>query len=163
MRGLIAEHGTWVLSAFTLYVTLLQGNKARHAWLMGLASQGLWFVWIVCAAKWGLLPLTAMLVLLYVRNHRKWRDGSAGDAEIELRRGWVVADASGTKFRAWEWGPMWTYSPSDALMFARRRDAEDFCQDDEDAWRIMQMDYTLTAAEMEHRRGVRVETIWPRA
>ncbi len=32
-------------------------NKSRNAWLFGLANQGLWLVWIIATASWGLLPM----------------------------------------------------------------------------------------------------------
>lgn len=52
--------------------------------------------------------------------------------------GWVVANANGDRFRSWDIeGPTWTDDRHAALHFARRRDAEAFSRDDEDAWKIM--------------------------
>jgi hypothetical protein len=63
----------WILSAITICMTVLAGNKHRLAWLVGLANQALWLVWIFASGTWGLLPLTAVLCFLYARNHLKWR------------------------------------------------------------------------------------------
>jgi len=62
----------WLLSAITIYMTVLAGNKSRHAWLIGLGNQALWLIWIFVAGAYGLLPMNAALWLLYARNHLKW-------------------------------------------------------------------------------------------
>lgn len=66
----------WVLSANTLYVMFLAGNKRKYAWLLGLAGQLLWLVWIVLVQAWGLLPMNIGLWIVYYRNHLKWRTQS---------------------------------------------------------------------------------------
>lgn len=73
MRQAINEYLPWVLSALTLSMTVLAGNKHPCAWLVGLVNQALWLVWVVSMAAWGLLPLTACLSVLYIRNHIKWQ------------------------------------------------------------------------------------------
>jgi hypothetical protein len=65
----------WLLSAITIYMTVLAGNKARHAWAIGLANQALWLVWIVASESWGLIPMNLALWIVYGRNHLKWRAG----------------------------------------------------------------------------------------
>jgi hypothetical protein len=62
----------FLLSAITVWMTLLAGNMHRSAWLVGLCNQALWLVWIVAAGAWGLLPLNAVLWIVYARNHFKW-------------------------------------------------------------------------------------------
>jgi hypothetical protein len=62
----------WLLSAITIYMTLLQGNKNRLAWVIGLIGQAGWLVYIVGTKAWGLLPLNATLWVLYARNYCKW-------------------------------------------------------------------------------------------
>ena len=62
----------WLLSAITIWMTLLAGNKHPRAWLVGLANQGLWLVWIIATASWGLLPMNFALWVVYGRNHLKW-------------------------------------------------------------------------------------------
>lgn len=68
-------------------------------------------------------------------------------AEAERRSrdeyGWLVEDSrnhpSGVRYRTWgDFGPEWTNDPNKAIRFARRRDAEMFARDDEDAWHIVE-------------------------
>lgn len=73
MRQSIVTYIPWLLSCITIYMTLLAGNKHRHAWAVGLVGQALWLVWIVATKAWGLLPLNAALWVVYARNHMKWR------------------------------------------------------------------------------------------
>lgn len=70
---MIAEYMPWLLSAITIYMTLLAGNKHRNAWLVGLLAQALWLVWIIEVRAWGLLPMNIALWIVYARNHCKWR------------------------------------------------------------------------------------------
>lgn len=62
----------WLLSALTIWMTLLAGNKHPRAWLIGLANQFLWLVWISVTGLWGLLPMNLALWVVYSRNHLKW-------------------------------------------------------------------------------------------
>jgi len=73
MRQLIVTYLPWGLSAITTWMTLLAGNKHRNAWLVGLANQALWGVWILASGSWGLLPMNIVLWIVYTRNHLKWR------------------------------------------------------------------------------------------
>lgn len=72
MGQLIVDYLPWGLSAITIWMTLLAGNLHRKAWLVGLANQLLWLVWIVVAQAWGFIPLNVALWIVYWRNHRKW-------------------------------------------------------------------------------------------
>lgn len=62
----------YVLSAITIYMFVLAGNKSKNAWLVGLSNQGLWLVWIILTQAWGLLPMNIALWYVYARNHFKW-------------------------------------------------------------------------------------------
>lgn len=70
---MIVQYLPWLLSAITLWMTLLAGNLHRSAWLVGLVNQALWLVWIVASSTWGLIPLNIALWVVYWRNHRKWQ------------------------------------------------------------------------------------------
>lgn len=70
---MIRDHLPWLLSAITIWMTLLAGNKHKSAWVVGLINQALWLVWIIASETWGLLPLTVALSIVYVRNYVKWR------------------------------------------------------------------------------------------
>lgn len=54
---------------------------------------------------------------------------------------WVVANAQEpTRYRTVQQGmPAWTDNTDDALQFARRRDAELWAEEDEDAWRVLEI------------------------
>lgn len=52
-------------------------------------------------------------------------------------KGFVIGNGDGSAYRTLEQGvPVWTPDREKALHFARRRDAELFCAEDEDAWHI---------------------------
>jgi hypothetical protein len=69
----IRSYLPWLMSAVTIYMTVLAGNKNRFAWAIGLGNQLLWLVWIVASSAWGLLPMNIALWIVYGRNHLKWR------------------------------------------------------------------------------------------
>lgn len=62
----------WLLSAITIWMTLLAGNRHPKAWAVGLLNQALWLVWIIGTATWGMLPMNLALWVVYGRNHMKW-------------------------------------------------------------------------------------------
>lgn len=62
----------YVLSAITIYMFILAGNKSKYAWLVGLFNQFLWLLWIVASGNWGLLPMNLALWVVYARNYWKW-------------------------------------------------------------------------------------------
>ncbi len=72
MSDAIRLYLPWLLSAITIYMTVLAGNKSKKAWLFGLVNQALWLVWIIATASWGLLPMNLALWIVYGRNHMKW-------------------------------------------------------------------------------------------
>lgn len=72
MKDALVSFLPWGLSAVTIYMTVLAGNKSRWAWAVGLCNQALWLVWIIASASWGLLPMNLALWLVYGRNHIKW-------------------------------------------------------------------------------------------
>lgn len=74
MRQAVTDYLPWLLSAITVWMTLLAGNKSRMAWSVGLVNQLLWLVWIVAAGSWGMLPMNAALWFVYGRNYLKWGD-----------------------------------------------------------------------------------------
>jgi hypothetical protein len=63
----------WLLSAISIWQTVLAGNLNRNAWLIGLFNQVLWLIWIILSKNWGLLPMNIAMWIVYIRNHRKWR------------------------------------------------------------------------------------------
>jgi hypothetical protein len=69
----------WFILAAVLYMTYLQGRKRWSAWVVGLANQLLWLVFIVATKAWSLLPLNLGLGLwyLYTKNLALWYDEEA--------------------------------------------------------------------------------------
>jgi len=52
-------------------------------------------------------------------------------------KGFVIGNGDGSKYRTMVQGmPEWTSDVSKAIHFARRQDAEMFCEEDEDAWHV---------------------------
>jgi hypothetical protein len=72
MRSLIVTYLPWLLSAITIWMSLLAGNKNKFAWVIGLSNQALWLTWVIAASAWGLLPLNFALWIVYARNYVKW-------------------------------------------------------------------------------------------
>lgn len=72
MKQAIINYAPWLMSAVTIWMTFLAGNKHRSAWAIGLGNQALWLGWIVASSTWGLLPMNLALWAVYGRNHLKW-------------------------------------------------------------------------------------------
>lgn len=62
-----------LLSANTLVLTWLVGNRRTAGWVLGCLGQALWFVFIITWQVWGLLPLAVGLSIVYTRNLVRWR------------------------------------------------------------------------------------------
>lgn len=75
-----AEALTYILSMMTIISLLLAGNMKKEAWLIGLANQALWLVWIFMTKNWGFIPMNAALWVVHFRNYHLWRqaDEQAG-------------------------------------------------------------------------------------
>lgn len=69
---MIENYLPYILSAITIYMFLLAGNKRKYTWLIGLFNQLLWLIWIITINAWGLLPMNIALWIVYFRNHLKW-------------------------------------------------------------------------------------------
>jgi signal transduction histidine kinase len=74
---MVEQYLPWLLSAITIYMTVLAGDKHRLAWAVGLLNQGLWLVWIFAAEAYGLIPMNIALWIVYARNHLKWYRGNS--------------------------------------------------------------------------------------
>jgi hypothetical protein len=72
-REFLAMYLPWLLSALSLVMSVLTGNKWRYAWLFGLGIQCLWVLWVMSAKTYGFLPLCLALFVIYGRNHIKWQ------------------------------------------------------------------------------------------
>lgn len=61
------------LSANTIALMWLAGDKRTAAWVLGLLGQAGWLAFVVLFDAWGLLPLCAALTVVYGRNLWRWR------------------------------------------------------------------------------------------
>lgn len=79
----------WLLSALTISMMVMAGNKHPWAWALGLVNQALWLGWILASRNYGLLPMNLALWFVYVRNHIKWNvpERVACDVEPEESEG----------------------------------------------------------------------------
>ena len=62
----------WILSFMGIGRKWLLGEKNRWGWVLGIATQLLWLVWMGKAETWGFLPLFIVGMVMNVRNFRKW-------------------------------------------------------------------------------------------
>ena len=74
LRDQIITYLPWLLSAVTIWMTVLAGNKHPSAWAVGLVNQALWLGWIVASSAWGLLPMNIALSVVYGLNYLKWNE-----------------------------------------------------------------------------------------
>lgn len=62
-----------VISAFTMLAMWMIGNKSWKGWVVGLVNQGLWIAFAIIFEAYGLIPLSVVLTVIYIRNLMKWR------------------------------------------------------------------------------------------
>lgn len=72
MQHVITTYLPYLLSVISIYQIILAGNKAKHAWAVGLGNQSLWLTWILVSANYGFLPMNIAIWIVYTRNHLKW-------------------------------------------------------------------------------------------
>lgn len=63
----------WVLSVNTVALTFLVGRKSTLGWVLGVAGQAIWALYILTRAEWGLTPMWIGLTAAYTWNLIKWR------------------------------------------------------------------------------------------
>ena len=71
-----------VTSAGTLTHLWFVGRKVWWAWLIGLANQVVWAVFIVVFDAWGLLPLLVGMVVVMSTNAVQWHREATAPARI---------------------------------------------------------------------------------
>lgn len=116
-----------------------------------LAWQTWWLMLVMAVAGWLLVTAACWAWARVSPSSKEWPRAPVKKAEKESW-GWVVADAQDLRFRKWgDLGPEWTEDAGEALHFTRRQDAESFCAEDEDAWRIRPHFFDVSAAERRAR------------
>lgn len=66
------RHLPWLMSALTICVMWLAGNKSLWAWRISLVNQVVWLAWIIPTHTWGLLPLNIAMWITSSRNLVVW-------------------------------------------------------------------------------------------
>lgn len=64
---------TWILSVVSLLTVYLTGKKKIIGWQVGLIGQALWISWEFYIKAWGLMPMTVIMTILYVKNLKEWK------------------------------------------------------------------------------------------
>ena len=67
----------WFLSLVTGLTMWMAGNKDIRAWYIGIAAQFFWVFFDIYFDALGLLPVSLMLFVIYIRNIKAWRKPSA--------------------------------------------------------------------------------------
>jgi len=71
--SLIFEMIPWLLSVNTVALTFLVGRKSTLGWMLGVAGQLVWALFIITRSEWGLVPMWVGLTTAYTWNLIKWR------------------------------------------------------------------------------------------
>ena len=63
---------SWILSATSVAMMLLMGNRNKWGPRLGLINQILWLVYAISLKEWGLIPGVIMYTIVHTRNLIKW-------------------------------------------------------------------------------------------
>ena len=78
----------WATSIVTLYGMYVVSKKLWWGWLVGLVNQALWITFAVMFRAWGLLPLSAALIVIYTRALFAWRRDDERLYRLEREAAW---------------------------------------------------------------------------
>jgi hypothetical protein len=73
MREGLILYLPWLLSCGTISTYAVIGKKLWWGWLIGLATQAVWFIWIPLSGSWGLMPTTLFLTVIQGWNLVAWK------------------------------------------------------------------------------------------
>lgn len=62
----------WVLSAISMIMLWMMGNKNRYAPVVGIFAQILWIYYAISLGQYGLLIGTIGYLIIHIRNTVKW-------------------------------------------------------------------------------------------
>lgn len=79
---------TWLLSGLSLITLWLMGNKSKHAPLVGVLSQVVWFYYVFDTDQLGFLPGVIAYTVIHLRNSIKWYRESQieGMTQVDAQR-----------------------------------------------------------------------------
>lgn len=63
-----------MLGVLALTSSVLAGNRARSAWVVGMVSQAGWVGFMLITGNYGFLISITGFTVVYVRNYLKWTD-----------------------------------------------------------------------------------------
>lgn len=70
----------YAVSALSVVLLWLMGNKWKFAPLFGIAIQGLWIYYAISVKQYGLLIGSVAYLIVHIRNTFKWlREGKKND------------------------------------------------------------------------------------
>lgn len=70
--AIIEQLWSVVLGALALTTTVLAGNNARSAWVVGMISQAGWIGFMFLTGNFGFLVSIIGFTVVYIRNYRAW-------------------------------------------------------------------------------------------
>jgi hypothetical protein len=77
------EESKWALEILCSVATALSywalAEKKRVGWLFALASNVLWWGYTLMVGAWGLVPLNAFLLIIYIRGLHEWDGDKDGE------------------------------------------------------------------------------------
>jgi hypothetical protein len=62
----------WILSALSMAMLWMMGNKNRFAPLVGIFAQLLWIYYVISTAQYGLIVGVIGYLVIHIRNAAKW-------------------------------------------------------------------------------------------
>ena len=63
----------WILSVVMIIFYWLNGNKWKYIWHYSIGANILWIIYAIMIKQYGLIPSSAMVGVISVRNLFKWR------------------------------------------------------------------------------------------
>ena len=63
----------WMLSVIMIIFYWLNGNKWKYIWLYSIGMNVLWIIYSAIIQEYGLIPSSAFVLVVSIRNHFKWR------------------------------------------------------------------------------------------
>lgn len=65
---------TVVILAFAAVTIVTTGRKKRYGWMVGVASEGVWYAYAYYLRSWGVAAMATFYLVLYLRNWFLWRE-----------------------------------------------------------------------------------------
>ena len=63
---------TYTMSALSIAMIWLMGNKWKYAPIIGLINQIFWVIYVIDRSEYGLMPMAVAYTIIHARNCYKW-------------------------------------------------------------------------------------------